>query len=326
MGEVLSQNEIDSLLQALSSGELDADDISSIDEKPAKNYDFKRPAKFSKEHLRTLEIIFEHYGRLLSTNLPVYLRKNIQVTVVNSEACTFSEFSTALANPVLLSVVGFNPLGGNILLELAANLGFAMIDRMLGGPGNPLDKSRDFSEIERSIIDKILAVCVQLLREPWKNVIEIDPVLERVETNPQFAQIIAPSEMIAIVTLSIKIGDIEGLMNICLPYFTLESVMDKLNTKYWFASMKENNEENYEEYIETVVRKVTMPIKAVLGKSIITVSDFVNLQQGDIIKLNSKVDNEMEVYVGNIKKFKALPGSQKDSYAVRVTSVLREED
>lgn len=326
MGEVLSQNEIDSLLQALSSGELDADDISNIDEKPAKNYDFRRPAKFSKEHLRTLEIIFEHYGRLLSTSLPVYLRKNIQVNVVNSEACTFSEFSTALANPVLLSVVSMDPLGGNILLELAANLGFAMIDRMLGGPGNPLDKARDFSEIERSIIDKILAVCVQLMREPWKNVIDIDPVLERVETNPQFAQIIAPSEMIAIVTLSIKIGDVEGLMNVCLPYFTLEPVMDKLNTKFWFASMKENNEENYEEYIENVVRKVSMPIKAVLGKSVITVNDFVNLQRGDIIKLNSKTDSEMEVYVGNLKKFMALPGSQKDSYAVRVTTILREEE
>ncbi len=326
MGEVLSQNEIDSLLQALSTGELDADDISNIDEKPAKNYDFRRPAKFSKEHLRTLEIIFEHYGRLLSTNLPVYLRKNIQVTVVNSEACTFSEFSTALANPVLLSVVNFSPLNGSVIMELAANLGFAMIDRMLGGPGNPLDKNRDFSEIERSIIDKIIVVCVQLLREPWKNVIEIDPYLERVETNPQFAQIIAPSEMIAIVTLSIKIGDVEGLMNICLPYFTLESVMDKLNTKYWFASMKENNEDNYEDYIETIVRKVSMPIKAILGKSSITVSDFANLQRGDIIKLNSKVENEMDIYVGNLKKFKALPGTSKDAYAVRVTSVIREED
>lgn len=326
MADVLSQNEIDSLLQALSSGELDADDISSIDEKPTKNYDFRRPAKFSKEHLRTLEIIFEHYGRLISTSLPVYLRKNISVSVVNSEACTFSEFSTALANPVLLSVVNFQPLNGNIMLELAANLGFTMIDRMLGGPGDPLEKSRDFSEIERSIIDKILAICVQLLREPWKNVVEIEPVLERVETNPQFAQIIAPSEMIAIVTLSIKIGDVEGLMNCCLPYFTLETVMDKLNTKYWFASMKENNEDSYGETLETAVRKVSMPIKAVLGKSVITVSDFVNLQNGDIIKLNSKVDNEMDIYVGNIKKFKALPGSSKDSYAIRVTSILREEE
>ena len=167
MGEVLSQNEIDSLLQALSSGELDADEISNADERVAKSYDFRRPAKFSKEHLRTLEIIFEHYGRLLSTNLPVYLRKNIQVSVVNSEACTFSEFSTALANPVLLAVIDFAPLGGNIMLEIAANLGFAIIDRMLGGQGNPLDKSRDFSEIERSIIDRHL--CVQNLLKTQKS-------------------------------------------------------------------------------------------------------------------------------------------------------------
>ena len=314
------------MLQALSSGELDADEISNSDDRLAKNYDFRRPAKFSKEHLRTLEIIFEHYGRLISTNLPVYLRKNVQVSVVNSEACTFSEFSTALANPVLLAVVNFEPLNGNIMLEIAANLGFAMIDRMLGGPGNPLEKSRDFSEIERSIIDKIISVCVQLLREPWRNVVDINPLLERIETNPQFAQIIAPSEMIAIVTINVKIGDVEGLMNVCLPYFTLESVMDKLNTKYWFSSMKENNEENYEDHIETIVRRVHMPIRAVLGTSTITVNDFVNLQLGDIIRLNSKVDNEMNIYVGNLKKFKALPGSSKDAYAVRVTTVIREEE
>lgn len=324
MGEVLSQNEIDSLLQALSSGELDADDYGSGDEIVAKNYDFKRPAKFSKDHLRTLEIIFEHYGRLVSTNLPVYLRKNIQVSVVNSEACTFSEFSTALANPVLLGIVNFAPLGGNIMLEMAANLGFAMIDRMLGGQGNPLEKSRDFSEIELSIVEKIISTCVQLLREPWKNVIEINPILERIETNPQFAQIIAPTEMIAIVTISMKIGDVEGLMNVCLPYFTLESIMDKLNTKYWFSTMKEVSEDAYKEHIETLIRRVDMPVKAVLGKSTVTVNDFANLQAGDIIKLNSKVDNELSVYVGNIKKFKALPGASKDAYAVRVTSVLRE--
>lgn len=325
MGEVLSQNEIDSLLQALSSGELDADEISTADERTTKNYDFRRPAKFSKEHLRTLEIIFEHYGRLLSTNLPVYLRKNIQVNVVNSEACTFSEFATALANPVLLAVVDFDPLGGNIMLEVAANLGFTIIDRMLGGQGNPLDKSRDFSEIERSIIDKILSICVQLLREPWKNVTEINPYLERVETNPQFAQIIAPSEMIAIVTLNVKIGDVEGLMNICLPYFTLESVMDKLNTKYWFANMKDNSDEQFGEHIETIIRKVSMPVKAVMGKSTITVSDFVNLQLGDIIKLNSKIDSEMNVYVGNLLKFKGLPGTSRDQYAIRVTEIMKEE-
>ena len=324
MGEVLSQSEIDNLLAALSTGELDVDQMQESKEKQVKNYDFKRPAKFSKEHLRTLEIIFEHYGRLLSTNLPVYFRKNIQVNVVSSEAVTFSEFTNALSNPVILGIVNFQPLGGNIIIELATNLGFAMIDRMLGGSGTPLEKNRDFSEIELTIVEKIMIVCMQLLREPWKNVVDINPVMERIETNSQFAQIIAPSDMIAIVTLNVKIGDVEGFMNICLPYFTLEDIMDKLNTKYWFSTMQENNDENYEEYIEAMIKRVDVPVKAVLGRSSLSVNDFINLQVGDIIRLDSRIDEELLVYVGNIKKFTALPGSNKDKYAARITSVIRE--
>ncbi len=326
MGEVLSQNEIDDLLKALSDGELDVNEMKEDTGKQVRDYDFKRPAKFSKEHLRTLEIIFEHYGRLLSTNLPVYLRKNVQVSVVNSEALTFSEFTNSLANPVLLGIINFAPLNGSIMLELASNLGYAIVDRMLGGQGLPLDKNREFSEIELAIIEKILVVCVRLFREPWKNVLEISPVLERLETNPQFAQIIAPTDMISIVTLNIKMGDVEGLMNICLPYFTLETIMDRLNTRYWYSNMQEKTEEEFGEQIEGVIRRVGIPIKAVLGQSSISVSDFVNLQIGDIIRLDTHVEDELQIYVGNIHKFTALPGSSKESYAVRITSIIREEE
>ena len=326
MGEVLSQSEIDNLLAALSTGELDVDQMQGDDEKQVKNYDFSRPTKFSKEHLRTLEIMFEHYGRLVSTNLPAYLRKNVQVEVASSETVTFSEFTNALSNPVILGIVNFAPLNGPIIIDLATNLGYAMLDRMLGGTGIPLEKNRDFSEIELSIIEKILVMLTQLLREPWKNVIEIEPVLGRLETNSQFAQVIAPNDMIAIVTLNMKIGDVEGYVNICLPFFTLEDVMDKLNTKYWFSTMQENRDEDCEEFLEAMVRKVDVPIKAVLGKSTLSVSDFLNLQVGDCIRLDSKVDTDMDVYVGNIKKFTALPGANKDSYAVRITSVIREEE
>ena len=325
MGDVLSQNEIDNLLQALSSGELDAEEIKDRDEKQIKNYDFARPAKFSKEHLRTLEIIFEHYGRLLSTNLPVYLRKAIQVEVMNSEAVSYSEFSNALSNPVLLGIINFAPLKGNIILEIASNLGYAMVDRMLGGEGEPLEKTREFSEIELLIIERILTVCVNLLHEPWENVVDIHPRLERIETNSQFAQIISPSEMIAIVTINIKIGDVEGLMNVCLPYLTLEDIMDKLNTKYWYSTMQDKDEQQYVDAIETLISKAPIPMKAVLGNSTISVSDFSGLQVGDIIRLDTKVNQELDVFVGNIKKFTALPGSSGDKYAVRITSVIREE-
>lgn len=326
MGEVLSQSEIDSLLNALSNGELDVDEVKDTGEKKVKDYDFARPAKFSKEHLRTMEIIFEHYGRLLSTNLPGYLRKNIQVEVMNSEALTYSEFSNALSNPVLLGIVDFSPMPGNIIIELATNLGYAMVDRMLGGMGVPLEQKREFSEIELLIIERIMNACINLLREPWKNVAEVDPFLERIETNPQFAQIISPSDMVALVTMNVKIGEVEGLMNVCLPFFTLESVMDRLNTKFWYSSMQKVDDEDYEQFIESMVRRVDVPVKAVLGKSVITVNDFVNIQVGDIIRLDSRVEDELNVYVGNIKKFSAVPGASKDSYAVRVTSVFREEE
>ena len=326
MGEVLSQEEIDNLLAALSTGEIDAEQIQDANEKQVKDYDFKRPAKFSKEHLRTLEIIFEHYGRLLSTNLPVYLRKNVQVSVNSSETVTFSEFTNALANPVILSIINFNPLVGNIIMELSPNIGFAAIDRMLGGQGEPLDKAREFSEIEMTILEKLMVICMSHLREPWKNVVDIEPILERIETNPQFAQIISPSDMIAIVTLNIKIGEVEGLMNICLPYFTLENIMDKLNTKYWFSTMQDVNDEEYQEHIEALIKRVDIPLKAILGRSSVSVVDFVNLQLGDIIRLDTDVDGDLSVYVGNIRKFTAVPGNSKDKYAVQVTSVIREED
>jgi flagellar motor switch protein FliM len=230
-----------------------------------------------------------------------------------------------LSNPVLLGIVDFAPLQGTIIIELASNLGFTIIDRMLGGLGEPLDKPRDYSEIELSVLERIFTILVDLLREPWQNVVEIHPRLERIETNSQFAQIISPSEMIAIVTINISIGNVEGLMNVCLPFMTLESVMDKLNTKYWFSTMQAKEEGAYDEVIETAINKAQVPIKALLGKSNISVMDFINLQVGDIIKLDSHVDDELNVYVGNIVKFKALPGSGEENYAVKVTEIIREE-
>ena len=325
MGEVLSQNEIDNLLKALSSGELDVDEMKNAPDKQVKNYDFARPSKFSKEHLRTLEIIFEHFGRLLSTNLPAYLRKSVVVELVNSEVVIYSEFSNALSGPVLLGVVGMEPLKGNVIIEMASNIGFAVVDRLLGGPGVGLNKSRDYSEIELAILERIFSILVNLLKEPWQNVEAIQPRLERIETNSQFVQLIAPSETIAIVTMNIRIGDVEGLMNICLPYVTLEPVMDKLNTKYWFSTMTDKDGSTYEDAIESVITRAQIPVKAMLGRSAISVQDFANLQIGDIIRLEKGVDEELDVYVGNIRKFSALPGYSNDKYAVRITEINREE-
>lgn len=325
MGDVLSQSEIDNLLSALSTGEFDVNDTVDDAEKSVKDYDFARPSKFSKDHLRTLVFIFEHYARLLSTNLPVYLRKNVQVEVLHSEATTYSEFSNALSNPVILGIVSAEPLKGNFIIEIADSIGFAMLDRMLGGGGIPLDKSRDFTDIELSILDQIMCICTEHLVEPWQSVVDIIPRLEQIETNSQFAQFISPNEMTSIITMNIKIGSVEGLMNICIPFSCLEDIIDKLNTKYWYATLQSSDENIYKDAIESAISKASIPVRALLGHSMISVNDFINLVPGDIIKLDTKIDDELEVYVGNLKKFNALPGTSSDSYAMRITSVIREE-
>ena len=325
MGDVLSQSEIDALLKAFKDGDMDAEELVKSNEKPVKNYDFKRPSKFSREHLRTLEIIFEHYGRLLATHLPAYLRRSVSVEVMNSEATIFSEFSNALSNPVLLGIIDFKPLEGSAIIELTSNLGYAIVDRMLGGAGLPLEKTRDVTEIELSIIGRIFTIITNLLHDPWENVVNLQPRLTRIETNSQFAQMISPNETVAIVTMNLKIGAAEGMMNVCLPYSVLEDVIDKLNTKFWYSTMQVKNDESYKDFIEVAIAKARIPIKAVLGRSTISVNDLVNMQRGDIIKLDSKVEDELKVYVGNIYKFTALPGLASDTYAVKISSIIREE-
>lgn len=325
MSDVLSQNEIDNLLSALNSGEFDPANNEEVDERQIKEYDFARPSKFSKEHLRTLVFIFEHYARLLSTTLPVYLQKSVQVEVMHSEAATYQEFSNSLSNPVLLGVINFAPLEGNIIMEMATELGYTIVDRMLGGAGHPLEKSREFTEIELAIIERIMVVFTNLLVEPWQAVQRLEPMFERIETNSQFAQFVTPNEMTSVITMDLRIGNVEGLVNVCIPFTVLEPVIDKVNTKFWYSTAQVKDDGIYRDFMEDSLRKAQVPVRAIMGRSTISVNDFMHLQPGDVIKVNTDVEDELDVYVGNIKKFSAIPGAYEDSYAIKIKSIYREE-
>ncbi len=244
---------------------------------------------------------------------------------MHSEAVTYQEFSNSLSNPVILGVVNFAPLDGNIIMEVSTEIGFAVVDRMLGGGGKPLEKNREFTEIELTIIERIMVVCTNLLVEPWHTVQVLEPMLERIETNSQFAQFVTPNEMTSIVTMSIKIGEVEGLMNVCIPYAVLEPVIDKVNTKYWYSTSAATGDGTYRDYLEESLQRAQIPVRAIMGRSAISVNDFIHLQPGDIIKVNTRLEDELDVYVGNIKKFSAIPGAYEDSYAVKIKSIYREE-
>ncbi len=327
MADILSQNEIDELLNALSSGEVDVADMDTDGRgKQIKEYNFARPSKFSKEQLRTLEIIFDNYGRSISTFLSGYLRTLTQVEVINAEAVTYSEFTNSLSNPVVLSIIDFQRLSGSIILEFSPNMGYVIIDRILGGQGQSLSKIREYTEIEKILLERVIQQFVNLMPEPWENVISLEPVLEKIETNSQVAQIISPNEIIALITFNVKIGNVEAMMNVCIPHMVIEPIMDKLNTRYWFAHEKKQAKQQYRHHIEKRLEVSRIPVSAVLGRTQITVKEFIGLQKNDIITLDSSVGSDMQIHVGSFLKFYGKPGVHKNKNAIQITSVVRGED
>lgn len=327
MGDILSQNEIDELLKALNTGEIDVQEIqSSSQEKKIKTHDFRRPSKFAKDHLKTLNIIHDNYARLVTNFLTGYLRTLVQVDVVTVETLAYSDFSNSISNPAILGVVDFTPLSGSIIFEMAPPIAYALIDRILGGKGNPMEKMREFTEIELAIIERIMIQILNLMREPWENVISIRPRLERIETNAQFAQIISPNEMVALITLSARVGDVEGMINICIPHMVVEPIVSKLSTKFWFANTEKEVTEETKKSIEKKIEKTKVRVRAILGKATISVNDFLELQPGDVLPLDASVDGDLEVMVGELTKFRAKPGVRRNKVALKITEVIKKED
>ncbi|MCX7708918.1 MAG: flagellar motor switch protein FliM [Clostridia bacterium] len=327
MGDILSQNEIDELLKALNTGEIDVHQMqNTTQEKKIKSHDFRRPSKFAKDHLKTLHIINENYARLVTNFLSGYLRTLVQVDVISVEPLQYLEFTNSISNPVILGVIDFTPLTGQIILEMAPNIAYSLIDRILGGKGTSIDKIRGFTEIELAIIERIIIQILNLMREPWENVLSIRPRLEKIETNAQFAQIISPNEIIALVTLSARVGDVEGMINICIPHMVVEPIISKLSTRLWFSSVEKESTKETKESIEIKIENTRVPVRAVLGRTTISVNEFIELQPGDVIPLDTAVNGDLEVLVGDLLKFYATPGVKKNKVAVKISEVVRREE
>lgn len=327
VGDILSQNEIDRLLQQLNTGELDVKEFNKdTAEKKVRNHDFRRPSKFAKDHIRTLSIINENYARLLTNFLSGYLRTLVQVDVQTVQPLQYSEFTNSIANPAVLGIVDFNPLPGSIIFEINPAIAYSLIDRILGGKGAAMDKVRGFTEIEIAILMRLISQMLTLMREPWENVTQIKPSLDRIETNAQFAQLMSPNEMVALVTFTAKIGDVEGLLNICIPHMVVEPIMGKLTTKLWFSLIEKGSTEESKQSIESRVQETKIPVTAVLGRTTLTVYEFLSLQSGDVLPLNTSIDGKLEVFAGDILKFYAKPGVRKNKAAVKITDVVRSEE
>lgn len=327
MAEVLSQGEIDALLKALSTGEVDAQEIKEeSSEKKVKKYDFRNPQKIAKDQLRTLDIIHENFGRLLQTFLSGYLRAPVKISVLTVDQYAYSEFSNAISNPAFLTIVNFEPLSGQIVIDISTNIAFIIIDRLLGGDGEKVDEIRSFTEIELTLLEKIMKKVIGLISQAWDNVILLNPTLEKIETNSQFAQIISPSETVALITLNIAIGNVEGMINLCIPHIVIEPILNQLSTKLWFSTTKRDSIEGDKELIERRIKNAYVALKAILGSTNITVKDLIDLQKGDVIKLDNKIDDGVKINVGKSLKFYGTHGINNNKVAVKITKVQRDGD
>lgn len=325
MVDVLSQNEIDALLAALSSGEMDADELKKEEtQKKIRSYDFKRAVRFSKDHIRSLTRIHDNFARYLTTYFSAQLRTFVQINVVQVEQLPYDEFIRSIPKMTILNTFEAEPLEGRMVMEVHPNIAFAMLDRLLGGFGTAPSKINALTEIETTIMERIFSRCFESLQEAWKTVLDINPRMEALETNPQFMQIVSPNETIALISLSTKIGDTTGMINLCIPHVVLEPIMSRLSVHQWFVSEKKARDEVELEAIRARVNRAQLPIVAELGESKLSIAEFLGLNVGDVISLNKTVDSGLSIKVGNKLKFIGSPGMIKDRVAVQIDEIVSE--
>lgn len=333
MTDILSQAEIDALLSALSTGEPSTPDSSQTvvrkdkeKHQTIKVYDFKRPNKFSKDQLHTVQAIHENFSRLVTTYFSARLRTQVQTTVVSVEQLTYEEVVGSIPNPTIMNVLTVEPLDGNVIFEINPGIAFTIIDRLFGGPGEAPEKVRGLTDIERSVVEKVVTGLLELLGEAWESIVEIHPNLEMIESNPQFAQIVSPTEMVVLVTFEIKIGDKEGLMTLCIPYIVLEPIIGKLSAHFWFSNSSRKVTQAQTDALKERVEKVKVPMSVILGNSNITIRELLELQVGDVIQLDKSTAHPMDMVVGTKAKFKGVPGVVGHRMAMQITQVIQEGD
>ena len=326
MTEVLSQAEIDQLLTAISYSEPEPEDNRQIaDRRNIRIWDFRRPDKFSKEQIRTISFMHETFARLTTTSLATQLRSLVNVHVASVDQLTYEEFLRSIPSPTALSVINMDPLAGSAILEIDPAITFTIIDRLFGGPGEGVKIDRELSEIERAVMESIIIRILGNLREAWNQVVDLRPRLGQIDTNPQFVQIVPPTEMVVLVTLETKIEDVEGMINFCVPYLTIEPIISKFSAQYWYSTVGRGATTENLNILRERLTEISVSLVAEIGRINLPMKDIMSLRRGNIIRLsNARVGDPMILNLGNKPKFECRPGVVGKKIAVQVTRKIED--
>ncbi|MCX7879853.1 MAG: flagellar motor switch protein FliM [Ignavibacteria bacterium] len=331
MSEVLSQSEIDKLLDEMSSGALDVEDFAGerIKKSEIVNYDFRRPNRISKSQVRTFQSIHENFAETFGYYLVSRLQTVVSISVTSVDQLFYSEYILSVSNPSCLYVFDIVGTDGAGILEISPQLALVLVERLLGGSGEVQPKPRAITTIEQSVIKNVIEQALHYLENAWRSIAELSFKYQRLELEADFVQVAPSSEIVIVVSFDVNIGLHTYLMNLCFPTFALEEVLTKLSRQQVTAGPIKMTPEKMRENVETLKRhmsKTFLPVVAELGRSSITAKELLELKAGDIIKLKNKITDEITIYIAGRRKFAGRPGMVDGKKAVKILRPLREED
>ena len=335
-GDILSQAEVEGLLSAMTTtGEQAA---AASQAPPAAGpgapshtkrrekivpYDFKRPERVGKEQIRALQTLHEGFGRNFAAGLSAMLRSMVEVKLAGVDQLTFSEFIFSLENPTCLNLLTAEPLEGNLILEINPSILYPIIDRLLGGgrEGGPLAR-RPLTEIELRLVSRINELFLRELGEAWKNVLELKPKVERVESNPQLIQIVPPNEVVVLISFDVALGEVRGMVNLCIPYNTIERISGKLSANSWVTYARREATPDSIQRISQRLHSAMVELRVRLAQTRITTGDLIGLRVGDVITTEKDVRSPLLVTVEGVPKYRASAGAYKAHKAIRIEEVI----
>jgi len=326
---MLSQEEIDALVNNLSAPDAQA---AALEGRKIKPFDFrfnKRTDKFSNNQLQTLRTLHDNFTRLLNNALSVYLRTRVEATIVSIEQINYGDFVASIGTPSILSIYSMDPLPGSGIVQLDLNLAFSIIDRLLGGPGWFPVKLRDLTDIERTLMQRFMARMLNSYRESWNYLLTLSLKIEALDSNPQFIPRIIPlDQIVAFVTCELKIGDKSGTMNFCLPYLVMQSIGPQLSDFQWSPSVVSGRGMTEDDVAQLVrnVERAEVEFQVELGRTIVSLRDLIALQVGDIILFDKSISLPLTARVNDHEKFKVYAGTNRDRLTVQVVDTIADED
>ncbi|MDR2368645.1 MAG: flagellar motor switch protein FliM [Deltaproteobacteria bacterium] len=320
MAKILTQDEVDALLKGMGGGEVETETDQSSDEAGITRYDLTNQDRIIRGRMPTLEIINDRFARFFRQTMSTALRKVIDISAFSIDMIKFGEFMRALPVPTSLHIFKAEPLRGHAIMVIETKLVFNLVDSFFGGSGRGYIKveGRDFTPIESRLIVKVIKMALADLEKAWNPVHPLTLSYVRGETNPQFASVVAPTEVVLVVKFEVELEQTVGTLIICLPYSTIEPIRSKLYAGFQ-SDQLEVDTAWINRFIERV-REAEVSLKVDLGQATITAEELMNLTEGDIIMLNHDVKEPLDVRVEGVPKFKVFIGTSRGQKAVRVVS------